>query len=369
VRKLLLVQFDNSILTVDEDQQAKRYYDKLYSTRPGYHRFGPTWEIPKWISEMLHNFPFADVLFARTMAEILDKMVNYDDLAFSALDCNKHLIKTIACNFKGRVFIGGYCDSEYFDDLYNVYWCDTIETCCNWFGVDYKPGVDYRHFNGCKTVARLTMSTGCKHHCKFCVVPDAITQKNWSDVIQQIYPITHLNSPLVYLDDKTFGQAKNHIWLPAVYRTLKNRMTVFDGFIVQTTASQLLKLDDDFLLTSGIRYVELGVESFNDSVLKPLCKPASEKTIQAATDKLKRLGIKLIPNIMIGLPGESSFTYIMTINWLYRNIDAISHVNVYSYVNYSDTKTTDENRGGSTDLEKIFATAIYEFGNTALDRG
>ena len=80
---------------------------------------------------MQYNFPDADIMFADSMADIFDKMRDYDDLAFSALDCNKHRIKTIACNFRGHVFVGGYCDPEYFADISNVYWCDTIEVACN----------------------------------------------------------------------------------------------------------------------------------------------------------------------------------------------------------------------------------------------
>ena len=67
--RLLLVQFKSDLLTSQEDQKAKAYYDKLYRTRAGYNRFGPVWEIPQWIGEMKRNFPDADVLFAGSIAE------------------------------------------------------------------------------------------------------------------------------------------------------------------------------------------------------------------------------------------------------------------------------------------------------------
>ena len=376
MRKLLLVQFNSNMLTQNEDPRAKTYYDKLYRTRPGYHRFGPTWEIPKWMAEVAFNFPEADVMFADSLYDVYAAMPSYDLLAFSALDCSKHLIREVSYEFEdykpsGCIAVGGYVSKDYFDDLryQNVYWFNSIEEMCKEFDADYKPGVDYRHFAGAETIARLTMSTGCSNRCKFCTVPSAITEVSERQIMQQAASILNLESPLVYIDDKTFGQAGNRRHLKTVYKFFKWHKPDFNGFIIQTTASQLLKFDDDFLVKSGIRYVELGVESHNDEILQAMHKPASEKTIQAAVDKLKRLGIKVIPNIMIGLPGEDEYTYTDTISWLYSNIAAISHVNVYTYVDYGKAETTDENRGGDNELDKSFAAAVYDFGMLVLDRG
>lgn len=370
MRKLLLVQFTSDMLNQNEDQQAREYYDKLYSgVRPGYHRFGPTWEIPKWMTEVAYNLLEADVLFADSFADVIWAMQSYDDLAFSALDCNKDIIFDIAREFDGHVFVGGYVDKDYFAECPNVYWCKNVEVLCNWFVTDYKPGVDYRHFVGVKTIARLTMSTGCRHNCKFCTVGGEVTALPVRCIFQQVREIRKLDSPLVYLDDKTFGQANNISHLILVANVLRIGDSDFDGFVIQTTASQLLQLPDHFLTVSGIRYVELGVESYNNDILRAMNKPVNETLIQWAVDKLRRLGIKVIPNIMIGLPGETRDTYKKTIAWLFQNIDAISHVNVYTYVNYSDGNTTDENRGGDTELDKSLASAVYDFGMLALDRG
>lgn len=378
MRKLLLVQFNSSMLTKDEDEQAKAYYDKLYHTRPGYNRFGPTWEIPMWMAEVLYNFPEADVLFADNMAQVLNRMHDYDDLAFSALDCNKHLIREVADRFLGHIYVGGYLSNplSYFRNNPNIFWFDMIQSLCDYYDVPYKPGVDYRHFTGAKTIARLSMSTGCSNRCKFCIVPYGVKAVPHGQIVQQYHSIlaARLDTPLIYIDDKTFGQSENHIDLPLIWQTIRLRweramLSEFDGFIIQTTASQLLKFDDDFLLSSGIRCVELGIESYNNEILRAMNKPAREGTIDLAVDKLRRLGIKVIPNIMIGLPGETYLTYCDTIDWLYDNINAISHVNIYTYVDYGNTDCVDENRGGSTGLEKTFASCLYDFGNLALDGG
>lgn len=367
--KLLLVQFNSDMLTKDENPQAKAYYDKLYRTRPGYYRLGPTWEIPQWMAEMQHNFPEADVLFADSVDDVLSEMWDYTDLAFSALDCNWHYIRTVALNFEGHIFVGGYCDPDNLNDLENVFWCDSIKNACNWFARDYKPGINYEYFTGTKTIARLAMSNGCLHHCKFCTVSDEVVPVHHDLIVQALGEIATLGSPLIYLNDKTFGQCWNHRALPKIYYNYRLLNPNFGGFIIQTTVSQLLKLSNEFLLTSGIRYVELGVESYNDDILKVMRKPANCDTIDRAVNKLRNLGISVIPNIMIGLPGETRGTYQSTISWLVRNIDVISHVNVYTYVDYGNTNCVDENRGGDTYADKDFAEKLYRFGAIALDKG
>lgn len=378
--KLLLVQFNSNMLTKNESPQAKEYYDQLYSTRHGYYRFGPTWEIPQWIAEMMRNFVDADILFVDNMDEFWDKTQVYTHLAFSALDCNWHLIREIAQSFSGRVIIGGYCDPDNLQDLQNVIWCHSIRECCEIFDVEYRPGVDYAVFTGAKTIARLTLSTGCRHRCKFCIVPDEVVKTPIDEVYPQADEICRLNSPLVYLNDKTFGQAENFWLLPDLFRHIADNMVnfAFDGFIIQTTASQLLKLDDDYLLASGVRYVELGIESYNDSILKPLRKPTNEETIDKATDKLRRLGIRLIPNLIIGLPGENAETYQHTSDWLETNADVISHVNVYHLAVYADADLADEigfaenhtneNRLPAGYAELNFADRVYRFGMRSLDK-
>lgn len=377
--RLLLVQFYSELLTQNENADAKEYYDKLYRVLPGYNRFGPTWEIPGWIAEMRRNFPDAEITFAKSVADVQCKQGNYTHLAFSALDCNWHLIRQIADGFNGTVIVGGYCDQDNLQDLQNVSWCHSIRECCEIFGVEYKTGVDYTGFAGAKTIARLTLSTGCRHKCKFCIVPNDVVKTSANDVYQQADEIARLNSPLVYINDKTFGQCENFWMLPTLFRYIANNMVdyTFDGFIIQTTPNQLLKLDDDFLLSAGVRYVELGIETYNDVILADMRKPATQKTIDAATEKLRRLGINSIPNIMIGLPGETQTTYSRTLHWLTANADAISHVNIYNLAIYDNSELaddlgfadnhTDENQTADNIDAELFATLLYAFGNKQLN--
>jgi histone acetyltransferase (RNA polymerase elongator complex component) len=93
---------------------------------------------------------------------------------------------------------------------------------------------------------------------------------------------------LIYLDDKTFGQAKNYTDLVEINRKIRKFNPDFQGFIIQTTAPQLLKMTDQFIQESGIQYIELGVESYNDDILSKVKKPHRTKQLDKAVIKIRK---------------------------------------------------------------------------------
>ena len=330
------------------DEMAVQYYDKLYSnTRPGYARLHDFWEIPDWIARASHFLPDADLYVVRSV-EAAKQFLNdakYDRVLFSALDVNRDIIKSILYSeenksgYSGRVDMGGYIDPAFFKDQPNVNWHDSLETMASAMGAEFKPGVDYRHFQGSDTIPRLTLSQGCLHKCAFCVIANTELKLTPEEVVnQQVGEIAKLGAKLVYVNDKTFGQAKNYQDLAAIYEKIKKENPAFHGFAVQTTAAQLNKIPEEWLKTSGIKYVELGIESFNDPILKEMRKPANERLINQGTDKLRRNGIALIPNIIVGYPGETAATYKHTMDFLVQNRDIISHANVYNLALYKDVE-------------------------------
>lgn len=365
----LMVQFSSDLINgaQGEADQATRYYDKLYSgARPGYARLQDFWEIPQWMGFVSHNLPDADVYVVRDMNQAKNFLNNagYDRVLFSALDVNKNLIKDIAKDYKGHIDVGGYVEPGTFLENPNVKYHPSVEslaTDVNGPG-SYKNGTDYRHFEGSDVIPRLTMSDGCLHKCAFCVVTKNLTTQPEAVVDQQADSMSKLGAKLVYLNDKTFGQAPNYQHLSDVYDRMKAANPDFKGFIVQTTAAQMNKIPADWLAKSGIKYVELGVESYNDPILKEMHKPANQRLIDSATDKLRQNKIALIPNILIGLPGETAETYNNTLEFLKRNKDVISHANIYNLAVYKDAelgkKLTTANEGDFNEnvLEKSFHT-------------
>jgi GNAT superfamily N-acetyltransferase len=343
--RLLMVQFASDLinggLKTETKDEASQYYDKLYSGfRPGYARMQDFWEIPQWHGFVARNFPDADVYVVRDM-EQAKKFLNdakYGRVTFSALDVNKHLIRDLASNYSGHVDVGGYVAPETFSDLPNVKWHDSMESLTKDAGVEYKGGADYRHYAGSDVIPRLTMSKGCLHKCAFCTVEKQLVMPPKEDIEQQADAIAQLGSKLVYLNDKTFGQAKNYQDLAELNTRMKEKNPNFQGFVVQTTAAQMGKIPADWLAKSGIKYVELGIESYNDPILKSMHKPATENIINKAVDKLRQNNITLIPNILIGYPGETAETYANTLKFLQDNRDIISHANIYNLALYENTE-------------------------------
>lgn len=339
----VMVQFSSDLLYKDaaQDQRAGEYYDKLYSgARPGYARMADFWEIPQWQGFISHVFPKADVYVVRDMAQAKQflREAKYGRVLFSALDTNATLIKELAKDYPGTFDVGGYTQPKEFADTPNIKWHDSIKSLADDAGVPYREGVDYRHYEGSDVIPRLTMSQGCRHKCAFCSVPKAVTETPAEVVTQQADAIAELGSKLVYLNDKTFGQASNYRSLSDLYKRIKQKNPNFSGFVIQTTAAQMQSFTPEWLAESGIKFVELGIETYNDPILKEMHKPATERLIDRATDKLRKNRIALIPNIIIGLPGETQATYAKTLEWLKANKDIISHANIYNLAVYQDAE-------------------------------
>lgn len=382
--RTLLIQFTTKLMGSYVDT-ASRYYDKLYSgTREGYARLEDFWEIPQWIGQAAQTIPDTDVYVVRDMAAAKEFLATsgYEHAVFSSMDVAIPLIKDLAPSFPGEVSIGGYSSKESFTGL-NHKWYDTLEEMAQDFGHKYVQGTDYRHFQGSQVIPRLTMSQGCKYKCAFCTTPKKLELSSKEFIDQQIESFKGLDARLVYLNDKTFGQASNYKYLSELNARMKEVNPNFEGFIIQTTAADFNKMPTAWLKESGIRYVELGVESYNDFILKSLHKPHTESIIDKASEKIREMGMNLVPNIIIGIKEETSDTYAKTLDYLARNRDIISHANIYNLAIYEGTEMgetieakyssdTDENsavKSFHTDpsAHREFSDNVFQMMNDRLD--
>lgn len=387
--RVLVVQFEPNLMYPDgPDPVSTPYYDKLYSgVREGYKRSPDFWELPQWQASVVSNLgERVDGYYVSDIEEAkrFFKASNYGHVAFSVMDVSAELTRQVASSIPGELHLGGYTDrSAIVAEHPNVKVYDNMATFVEAFGVPYKNDFDYRLFRGTATIPRLEMSAGCRHRCTFCTIERKVIERPFADVSKQAASFKDLNAKLVYLNDKTFGQAQVSKRLPEIYQQMKAANPDFSGFIIQTTAAQMKLFSDEFLQESGIRYVELGVETFNDSILKTLRKPATEKLINEAVDKLRRNGVHFIPNIVIGFPGETAETYGRTKKFLEGNADVISHVNTYNLAIYEGTEMSqsveaktaadaDENSPTKSfykdpKVHEEFAKWIYDYGTRMLE--
>lgn len=326
---ITLAQVSNQMLNPVSDP----YFETLYTSVPGYRRPDHFWEPPQWAARARKLFPEA------RFEVYTGQRLQGDTIAWSVLEANKDIVlRYIRGNPDQRFVLGGYLK-----DWSDFAGCTIHESLEAWRGSRLPEGYDYSIFQGMPCVPRLTMSTGCSHRCAFCTVEHGVRELSWKEIEDQVTEFIHnLDFELVYLNDKTFGQAANHAWLP----------DLGVPSIIQTTAGQALRFERTWLKTSGIRFVELGVESYNDPILKSWNKPACESTIQRAVSHLNNAGVKVIVNLVLGSPMETARTYQRTLNFLEQNKDAISHLNVYHLAVYPGTKLaetetvrTNENEG------------------------
>lgn len=341
--RVLAIQFSTHLVNAGRARSGMDdYSDKLYANRPGYSRPSDFWELPQWIGVVAKNLPNTDVYVVRDLDEARKFLASakYGQIAMSVLDVNSKLAQGLIDGYQGKVAVGGYTDMTPFQGRPNLTVYEKMPDFIKDQGGIFTDGTDYRHFKGTEAQPRLQLSSGCLHKCGFCSMPRMITKTTPEGVQQQIKSFGDLNYKLVYLNDKTFGQADNYTDLAKLNLQLKRANPNFEGFIIQTTAAQMNKFTPVFLKESGIRYVELGIESYNDAILKDLHKPATEKLIDAATQKIRENGMKLIPNVIVGLPAETAETYARTQEYLRRNMDVISHINVNNLAAYAGTELT-----------------------------
>lgn len=346
--RILMVQFTSRLMGTEAEQtnKAAEYYGAIYKYIPGYRRAQDFWEIPQWQAKLSGSFKNADTYVIRDVDEAAEfiRKSGYKEVAFSVLDVTKEKVKALAEALPDVKFnVGGYIDMPtFFKDNPNVKIFDSIEAMAKDHGVPYVPEYDYRNFKGTKVIPRLQLSTGCKYKCAFCTIPKKVEAVDKNVIDAQVKALSALDASLVYLDDKTFGQADNFGYLTEVYKKMKEANPAFQGFIVQTTSADFAntkKFTPEFIRDSGIKFVELGVETYNDNILAELNKKhASKKYTDAALDNARENGVKIIPNIIVGFPQETAATYENTLNFLKDNRDVISHANIYSLAVYEGTE-------------------------------
>ncbi len=369
-------QFDTRFLYRDYQKTlADQYYEKQWESKQkdGYYKPKEYWEIPTWITEIDGILENAGHTSELKILDSIDgkrfKVYNTSDSKrhnvhlFSVLDINKQYVRQIAKDNPDSIFLcGGYIAEpfKYFKDCPNVTWCTSIANFCGIMGFEYSYEVSYRLFKDTKCIPRLTMSTGCKHNCKFCCVDRELKEYSVRDILKQIDAMINLDFKLVYINDKTFGQCKNYKSLDDIRREIKAYNLAFDGFIIQTTAAKCKDLTFCKELKSlGVKVVEIGVETYNDQWLKEYRKPHSCKMIDNAMVNLFSEGLKIIPNILIGLIGENLESYRNTINFLeYWNLDIYS-LNIYNLAIYADTDLAKETNANSSDTDEMLAQKSY----------
>ncbi len=325
------VQFSDKLLT--PDAIMRDYYRQAYSKMEGYYFPEHYMEIPFWIptiagalsteryDKSLHIVQDLDIT-----VETLQQKPDAEHILFSVMDANVRQVHNLAGKVDKQIVLGGYTDPAEFKSYQHVRYLNALGELTDVFEVHLDSPPDYSLFTGEKCIPRLTLSEGCLFRCTFCTVPTTLTIASPGRIQEQAEALKPLDFKLIFIDDKSFGQARNWRSIRDVSEQVRRYNQDFLGFIAQTPPSLALK---DGLMEEavgmGVKYIEFGVETVNDEHLALFNKPYRLKQLDEACNLARRLGLKIIPNFIFGIPGDD---YEATIDWVRQNRDIIPVVNI-----------------------------------------
>lgn len=355
LKSVLFVQFANSMFLRHSDND--RYWEAFYKLHEdiGYYKGKYVFEPPKWIAEICYFlYPVSverEVLWVEhNVNEVVKKIEasDFDYVFFSLMNCNQSFIEVIVMMCPNQKFIiGGYNDKflEYLDKTYsNATIVKAMKDCADVLNVKYSYGTDYSLFMGDSVVPRLTLSSGCLNRCKFCIVPHGrIIDYPYTKSLQQVRSFNALDYRLIYIDDKTFGQANNYAViedLGKIIRTDHNHKD-FNGFIVQTTCPMIVNKAQAFK-DLGVYVAEIGVETYNDDILRAYNKPSTCRLAERAIEEGNKCGLKMIANLIIGLPEETEETYQRTYDFIMPLLEEDKLIGI-NFAIYTDYENEDNN--------------------------
>lgn len=349
--RVLFVQFANSMFP--RFAVSDGYWDAFYSTyhNHGYVRMEDAFEVPKWIAEVCFFLPQNCFRRICWVHHSIDEAVNeinegqYDYVLFSVMTCTKTFTNEIIRKVDSRqkFVIGGYDDwiFEAERQYANVRTARAMKNTAEIMGLKYRMGTDYSLFKGWTVLPRLTLSYGCKNNCKFCIVPHTMSLVSSTVIAQQVDSFRDLSFRLIYIDDKTFGQADNYVMIKELGERIRRYNPSFIGFVVQTTTYLLAQRAKEFK-DLGVVVTEIGMETYNDNILRAYRKPSSEKMVKKAIMVGRENNMLVIPNIIVGIPEETKETYERTKNFLYERRNDIIGINLAMYTDYSSADCVGE---------------------------
>jgi uncharacterized radical SAM superfamily protein len=192
-----------------------------------------------------------------------------------------------------------------------------------------------RHYRGKVPLLRLNASHGCLYQCSFCgdawsrqlhvVAPEVLEQE--VQQFEELFP----EACLIYIGDKTFGQSREGV---ANLLELFARRPRF-RFIVQTHVLQVNERLIDVMRQLGVIIVEMGFETADNEVLRESHKEVrGVEHYTRVIEQLTTAGMRVILNVMGGLPHERAESHLDTLAFLRGPRNRAWLYNLYSFVPY-----------------------------------
>jgi anaerobic magnesium-protoporphyrin IX monomethyl ester cyclase len=223
----------------------------------------------------------------------------------------------------------------------------------------------------------LLTHRGCPFHCIFCSHNSGY-EPRYRSVENTLSELEHIigcyNPTLVRFEDETFGL---HL------KRTKEIMSgiIKRGFHLRThfhAQTRVDCIDDEFmhlLKVAKFEFLELGVESGNDDVLKRIRKGISLAQVEVAVAMARRYEVKVWCNFILGHPHETRENMSDTVRFIsHLNPDRLSVSIMTPYPGTPIYEMARKGKGGyrllADDWKSFdkYSGAILEFGNVTLTR-
>lgn len=319
------------------------------------------WELPSYWAFLSGNFRHYDQILLdlsrqmyvskKLLSVITQKSVPEDTILFSPLtqnfDITLEITKKLSFYGYKRIVIGGNMSSVVDEDgdfivCNSSYGVDKITAKkLGLVNIDYNATPDFtilaKHYET-PPIFRLFPNLGCKFGCPYCIEPNIfggirreseISIKRQVEQMQTLFPETKI----WYNSDKTFGQDKEALF--KLYSAFGSSLSEYRG-ITQTRPEFVLNpFIVEWLKKLNIVIVEFGFETANIEIRRRIGKPQPLELIDHAIEILERNGIKVVLNVLMGLPWETDCTYQETLDYLLRCNAWL--FNIYNFVPYPRT--------------------------------
>jgi len=172
----------------------------------------------------------------------------------------------------------------------------------------------------------IIATRGCPNNCTFCSSRNLwgrrVRFRSPDNIVKEINSLRELGVQRIMFQDDTFGVNKKFI--KDLCLEIKTKCHGI-RWGCQTHVNLVDEENISLMKEAGCDYISLGVESGNDQILKEIRKNITIEEAQSAAKIIKKHGIRLSVNFMVGFPQETSKS-------LHDTLRAIRSINADSIV-------------------------------------
>ncbi len=148
---------------------------------------------------------------------------------------------------------------------------------------------------------------GCRSHCTFCFYPRSSSVLRVLDVDRSAQLVSTLRAKgareVVFLDPTFNHRPDFELLLEALARANPDRAL---SFFAEVRAEGLTPAHAAQMARAGFTKLEIGLQSVNRQTLKRVKRGGSPEKVAAAAKMLHDVGIELLVDLIVGLPGDTA---------------------------------------------------------------